>query len=114
MGVRNLHELYLAVAGHPSPVRLHLPGLRQLAASAPAVVEFSDPLGWSTVALLAGRPLTLDSFSAEPPKVLPYLERWHGDTDFRFSLPPPPSPLFDKTPPPDLLFLGNPAGLARL
>lgn len=102
IAAKTLDELYTHAWQTPSDIHAHCPKLRELAAQCNHVTEFGMRKAVSTVALLAGQPATLVSYSAGEEPIDRPLKEKQGKTNYR---PLVGTSLDVEIEPTDLLFL---------
>lgn len=106
-----LDELFEHARNTPSNINSHCDKLRELSSRCSTVVEFSHRPEASTVALLAGQPERLTTYSAAPPTCLSTLAKVRGRTTFEFQLG---DSLSSSIPSCDLLFIDTDHNAVRL
>ena len=103
----SLEEYYVRKKSIPESIDQHMDTLRKYASQCDSVVEFGVGNGYSTVAFLAGRPKTLDSYDVERSSSVNEIEqvaREAGSTQFTFHLLSSLLAEFETT---DLLFIDS-------
>ena len=80
----NIDTMYQCMYGEVSDIRDHMPMLKHLSSLSDTVVEFGVRKGYSTIALLAGRPAYMASYDINPFEDYEKVKDIITDTEFRF------------------------------